>query len=239
MKTKYIFGTFSLLAISAIMIFSLTKCSKSSSDDNTPPPVQITVTDIDGNLYHGVTIGTQVWMLENLKVTKYRNGDAIQNASDTADWKYLTTGAYCWYNNDITKKETYGALYNWFTMNDERGLAPTGWHIPTDAEWTTLITYLGGSTVAGAKMKESGTSHWSAYNTNGTNSSGFTALPGGLRSDLGAFDGFTNYADFWSATEDAPTPIYGWTREINSMDPNAFRYIATKNCGLSVRCVKD
>jgi uncharacterized protein (TIGR02145 family) len=138
-----------------------------------------TVTDIDGNIYHTVTIGTQVWMVENLKTTKYRNGDPIPNVTGNA-WAALTTGAYCWYNNDAaTYKATYGALYNWYAVADSRNIAPTGWHVPTDAEWTTLTTFLGGESVAGGKLKETGTNHWTSPNTGATNETGFTALPGG------------------------------------------------------------
>ena len=116
-----------------------------------------TVTDIDGNVYHTVTIGTQTWMVENLKTTKYNDGTAIPLVTDSTAWLNLTTPGYCWYNNDAaTYKNTYGALYNWFTVNTSK-LAPSGWHVPTDAEWTTLITYLGGETVAGGQMKSTGT----------------------------------------------------------------------------------
>ncbi len=109
---------------------------------------QTTVTDIDGNVYRTVKIGTQVWMAENLKTTKYRNGDPIANVTNGASWKALTTGAYCWYNNDAENKVTYGGLYNWFVVADSRKIAPTGWHVPTDAEWTVLTDFLGGLKVA-------------------------------------------------------------------------------------------
>ena len=139
-----------------------------------------TVVDIDGNVYNTVTIGTQVWMVENLKTTKYRNGDAIPNVTGNASWVALSTGAYCWYNNDAaTYKATYGALYNWYAVGDSRNIAPSGWHVATDSEWTTLSTFLGGESIAGDKLKEIGTSHWLSPNTGATNSNGFTAFPGG------------------------------------------------------------
>ena len=119
-----------------------------------------TVSDIDGNIYHYIVIGTQTWMVENLKTIHYRNGDAIPNVTISLDWDVLVTGAYCWYNNDVpTYKAAYGALYNWYVVNDSRNIAPAGWHVPTDAEWTILIDFLGGESVAGVKLKETGNSH--------------------------------------------------------------------------------
>ena len=124
----------------------------------------------------------QTWMLKNLDVDRYRNGDPIPKVTDPSIWTSLTTGAYCYYNNDsATYAATYGKLYNWYAVHDPRGLAPEGWHIPSDAEWATLETCLGGSSVAGGKMKETGTTHWTAPNTDATNSSGFAGLPGGFR----------------------------------------------------------
>ena len=118
------------------------------------------VTDDDGNVYHSVTIGTQVWMVENLKTTKYNDGTSIPLVTDATDWHNLLTPGYCWNNNDeATYKATYGALYNWYTVNTGN-LCPTGWHVPGDAEWTTLTTYLGGEDVAGGKLKEVGITHW-------------------------------------------------------------------------------
>jgi uncharacterized protein (TIGR02145 family) len=234
MNTTHGLKTFLTLLTGIIFITAFTMCSKSSDDNSTP--TQITVTDIDGNVYHGVTIGTQVWMVENLKVTKYRNSDLIANVTDTS-WKSLTTGAYCWYLNDVTNKGTYGALYNWFAVTDSRNIAPTGWHVPTDAEWETLITYLGGSNAAGGSIKEAGTSHWNSPNTGATNTSGFTALPGGRRISDAAFEGLHNYADLWSVTEQAAT--FSWSCELNTSEADAYRYIARKVNGLSVRCIKD
>jgi len=139
------------------------------------------VTDIDGNVYQTVKIGNQWWMMENLKVTSYRNGEAIPNVTDTTEWYNLTTGAYCYYDNDAYNTTIYGRLYNWYSINDSRSIAPTGWHVPTDEEWTTVINYLGGESVAGGKLKENGTTHWTSPNNGATNESGFSALPGGYR----------------------------------------------------------
>ena len=145
-----------------------------------------TVTDIDGNIYHTVTIGNQVWMKENLKTTKYKNATNIEYiGSDGLVWQLNTTGAYAWYNNDSTWKYTYGALYNWSAVNSAKGLCPAGWHVPSDAEWTILTTYLGGANIAGGKMKETSTLLWESPNTGATNKSGFTALPGGYQNIIG------------------------------------------------------
>ena len=165
-----------------------------------------TVTDIDGNVYHTVTIGTQVWMVENLKTTKYNDGTAIPLVTDVTSWSNLTTPGYCWYNNDATAyKTTYGALYNWFTVNTGK-LAPTGWHVPTDGEWTTLTSYLGGENVAGGKMKstgtiEDGTGLWHDPNIGATNESGFSGVPACGRNCDGRFANIGKDGIWWNASE--------------------------------------
>ena len=119
------------------------------------------VIDKDGNIYKIVTVGTQVWMAENLKTTKYSNGDQIPNETDSLQWLNLSGGAYCWYNNMAsTFKNNFGALYNWYAVQDSRNLCPTGWHVPSDTEWTILTNYLGGGSAAGGQLKETGTNHW-------------------------------------------------------------------------------
>ena len=151
-----------------------------------------TVVDIDGNVYHTVTIGTQVWMVENLKTTKYNDGTAIPLVTDSAAWDELTTPGYCWYNNDsATYKNPYGALYNWYAVSTGK-LAPTGWHVPTDSEWAVLTTYVGntyygGLDSAGGALKSTDKTYWLSPNTGATNSSGFSALPGGFRDYVGTF----------------------------------------------------
>ena len=193
------------------------------------------VTDIDGNVYNTITIGTQTWMVENLKTTKYRNGDSIPIVTNT--WEGLSTDAYCWYNNDaLSYKATYGALYNWYAVADSRKLAPIGWHVPTDAEWATLTDYLGGKGVAGSKLKESGTLHWVARNTDATNSTGFTALPGGYRLN-GAFTdiGMTGY--WWSSSEDAAATAWIMWMSYGYSDAKKNSY--SKFLGFSVRCLRD
>lgn len=198
------------------------------------------VTDYDGNRYHTVVIGTQTWMLENLKVTHYRNGDPIPNITDDSEWLNLTNGAFCWYNNDIDNKTVFGALYNWNAVSDSRNIAPVGWHVATDSDWTTLTNYLGGENVAGGKLKEIGLSHWKSPNTEATNSTGFTALPGGFRLQDGINMAFLRISDiggWWSATEDINDKA--WSRYMGYDHSTVVRYNDYKKSGFSVRCVKD
>lgn len=183
-----------------------------------------------------VTIGTQIWMKKNLDVSTYRNGDPIPQVQDPSQWVNLTTGAWCYYENITANGTVYGKLYNWYAVNDPRGLAPVGYHVPSDADWTTLITFLGGETVAGGKMKS--TTGWNSPNSNATNSSGFTGLPGGWRlGNDGAFINIFNYGYWWSSTENSSTDAWistlgydgGWISSFGSGKKNGF----------SVRCIKD
>jgi uncharacterized protein (TIGR02145 family) len=196
-----------------------------------------TVTDIDGNVYQTVTIGNQVWMVTNLKVTHYRNGDPIPNVTDSGSWQGLTTGAFCEYNNDVNNVATYGRLYNWYAAVDSRNIAPAGWHVPNDAEWQTLVNYLGDDAVAGGKLKEVGTTHWYSPNTGATNESGFTALPGGYRFSSGTYLHMGNTAFFWSLTEDFSSNA--WFRSLYCNNSEVYRSIVNKQNGFSVRLVRD
>ena len=201
----------------------------------TAPPIT-TVTDYDGNVYDIITIGTQDWLKQNLKTTHYKNGAAITYpGTDNTAWQNNTTGAYAWYNNDeATYKNTYGALYNWYAVNTGN-LCPTGWHVPTDAEWTTLTNYLGGESIAGGKLKA--TTLWNSPNTGATNSSGFTALPGGGRRYDGAYDDIGYSGLWWSSTESSTA--YAWYRYMSYFFSNAYRYDSYKTSGFSVRCLSD
>jgi uncharacterized protein (TIGR02145 family) len=196
-----------------------------------------TVTDNDGNVYPTITIGAQVWMAENLKTTKYNDGRAVPLVTDDKAWKALTTPAYCWYNNNAkNNKDKYGALYNWYTVKTNK-LCPTGWHVPTDAEWTVLTTYLGGEGVAGGKLKEVGTKHWHSPNSDATNSSGFTALPSGVHNSDGTFGNIGDYGFWWSSIESNTFNAWYWLMYFFTSDTH--RESHSKRDGYSVRCIKN
>ena len=184
-----------------------------------------------------IAIGTQQWMRENLDVLTYRNGDIIPQVTDPTAWAALTTGAWCYYNNDVANGAIYGKLYNWYAVNDPRGLAPTGWHVPTDDEWTTLSTTLGGDAVAGGKMKVAGTTRWTTPNTGATNESGFAGLPGGGRFNFGAFFDVGDFGYWWSSSENGTT--YAWLRLLLYGDGVIGRGFNGKGNGFSVRCLRD
>lgn len=195
------------------------------------------VTDIDGNIYTTVKIGTQEWMVENLKTTRYNDGSSIPLVTDFAAWGNLISPGYCWYNNDVSNKSSYGALYNWFSVNTGK-LAPTGWHVPSNAEWTTLTNFLGGENGAGGKLKETGTTHWNAPNTGATNETGFTALPGGWRGDNGNFYNLNANAFLWSSTNYNTTTA--WWRILYYDYNMVYPYEdGSYVLGFSVRCIKD
>jgi uncharacterized protein (TIGR02145 family) len=186
--------------------------------------------------YDDITIGSQVWTSKNLDVSTYRNGDAIPQVTDPTVWASLTTGAWCYHNNDPSTAAIYGKMYNWYAVNDSRGLAPQGYHIPTDAEWTTLSNSLGGDNISGGKMKTTGTTNWGSPNTGATNSSGFSGLPGGYGGE--SFGSFGSYGSWWTATESAALTAY--TRDLGYN--YTYLYVASnrsKRSGFSVRCVKD
>lgn len=217
--------------------------------NRTPPttPTPASVTDCDGNIYHTVTIGTQVWMVENLRTTKYRDCTPIANVTDNSAWASLSTGAYCDFENDANNVATYGRLYNGYTVLNSHNLAPQGWHIPTDAEWETLRTFLcqcTGAGNAGGKLKEAGLTHWLSPNTGADNSSGFTGLPGSRRL---AFDGtfspaLGNGGTWWSTTTSTVPgypPILGFHGLVASSADGPFSGAESMNYGNSVRCIKD
>ena len=197
-----------------------------------------TVTDIDGNVYHTVKIGTQVWLVENLKVTHYNNGGEITWSTTDSAWMsmgVLKKGAYCAYNNDPNNAATYGLLYNWFTIAGN--MCPTGWHVPTDAEWTALDDYL--LFHVGGKMKEAGTTHWASPNTGATNESGFTALPGSGRNYIDFMEPIGEVGYWWSSTA-ASDPNNAYYRKILYDDDFMYRNVPTWiESGLAVRCIKN
>jgi uncharacterized protein (TIGR02145 family) len=213
------------------------------------------VKDIDGNDYPSIIINGQEWMQKNLAVTKYRNGDPIPTGLDDTQWVSTTDGAYAIYDDEVSKNSTYGKLYNWYAVHDGRGICPTGWHVPSDVEWTTLINYLdpnasGGDSlpnVAGGKMKSTGTIQnrlglWDSPNEQATNKSGFSGLPGGKRDDepqmvFGTYLFVDNYAGWWSNTEYGVTSA--WFRSLSYEYSYVFRGEDNKRNGFSVRCVRD
>ncbi len=202
------------------------------------------VSDIDGNIYITTKIGDQWWMTENLKVTRYQNGDSIPIVTDNEQWPNLTTGAYCNYNNDSTNVATYGRLYNWYAVADTRSIAPEGWHVPTLEEWQIPVNYLGGDSLTGGKMKSTGTIEggdglWYSPNVGATNASGFFALPGGCRCDgrSGAFNYVGYDAYFWSSAEyDSGS---AWIRHLGCSRSVLRRFVNDKRLGFSVRCIRD
>jgi uncharacterized protein (TIGR02145 family) len=217
--------------IITVVLFRFLSCSK---DDKNPVKPS---SNIDNYTYKTVQIGDQVWMAENLKVTHYRNGDAVPNVTNASEWENLSTGAYCNYDNKTTHVATYGRLYNWYAVNDSRNIAPIGWHVASDAEWQTLIDYLGGADVFGGKLKEMGNTHWQSPNTGATNESGFSALPGGVRYSHGEFTDLGYCACFWSSTEtNNKFAMCCWLLHTWS---GANHMVCLKYWSLSVRCVKD
>ena len=197
-----------------------------------------TLTDIDGNIYKTIVIGTQTWMADNLRTTRYNDGRKITNIPYNTVWIATTTPAYCWYQNEINYKDYTGALYNWHVL-DSGNVCPSGWHIPSDSEWKILTDYLGGELVAGGKIKEAGLKHWDPPNEGATNSSGFTSLPGGQRLDSdGTFVGLTYYDTWWTSTEvNYLKPYYR-----NDAWSNTQVYRGgggLKTMGRGIRCLKD
>ena len=209
-----------------------------------------TVTDIDGNVYQTVQIGDQVWMAENLKVTHYRNGDAIPNVTSNSEWAGLSTGAYCAYDDNESNADTYGYLYNWYAIDDSRNIAPEGWHVPTDAEWKELEMQLGMSqseaddtgwrgTNEGSKLAGNAALWHNGDLENNTNfgTSGFNALPGGYRY-YGGYYGDMGYGGyFWSSTESGSDDA--WSRTLGYGSSEVYRYYSYKPGGFSVCCLRD
>jgi len=184
-----------------------------------------------------IQIGTQKWMSKNLDVAFYRNGDPIPQVTDPTAWAALTTGAWCYYNNDPIQGNKYGKLYNWYAVNDPRGLSPQGWHVPSDLEWVSFGDALGGSFVAGGKMKEPGTLNWIEPNTGASNSSGWAGLPGNYRGSNGYFYGIGDIGFWWSSSENSTTSA--WARGLVSGSASLSSDNGVKQTGFSVRCIRD
>lgn len=216
------------------IIFLIASCGH---ELNNPfdPEYHYIVTDIDGNVYHPVIIGKQVWLAENLRTTRYRNGDPIPNVTDSTFWTGLSTGAYCWYDNDVTYKNEWGALYNWYVVNDSRKITPIGWHVPTRAEWDTLVAFLGGQNIAGRALKDS--LHWAAH-LGGKNESGFTATASGSRFFDGKFYGLGINGNWWSSSNDAIIVEDSWFFNVN-ISSETGGYFQLQKDGFSIRCLHD
>ncbi len=236
MKQKKQIRHFLLLVIGSVLMLAIS-CKKDNKDNNSNIPT--TVTDVDGNVYHTVVVGSQTWMVENLKTTKYRNGDLIGTTGYY--WKDLTSETlpkYQWaYNGNETYVDLYGRLYTFYTATDSRGICPKGWHVPSSTEFSKLEQVVGGNTVAGGKFKETGTTHWKSPNTGATNSSGLNVLPSGYRDEYGTFYGLGWAAYIWTSSE----------YNMNNGDARNIRYDNSisdyfpdyKKSGLCVRCLKD
>jgi uncharacterized protein (TIGR02145 family) len=227
-----------LLFYLVVVFLFASSCSSSDDPNTTTPSNSGTVKDYEGNVYKTIKIGNQWWMTENLKSTKFNDGSAIQLITNNSTWSNLVSAGYCWYDNDAeTYKSNYGALYNGYAVNTGK-LSPKGWHIPTNTEWSTLIDYLGGDTIAGGKLKEKGLVHWHNPNTGATNLVGFVALPGGYRINTdGTFEGLGDNGYWWASNDGFDM---GWAHGMYFMGEGIYRY----GCdgitgGFSVRCVKD
>ena len=224
LKTNYL--KMKLFTFSLFAAISFSNCHAQTSGGG--------VTDIDGNQYATVFIGSQEWMAENLRTSHYSNGNSISNVTDQSSWINLTSGSWCHYNNDSQYENPYGKLYNWYVANDSRNVCPNGWHVPSIVEWDTLVSFLGGEGVAGTKMKSTGTQYWPNPN-NGTNESGFNGLPGGNRS--GNFLALGAWGYWWSSTED--TYNSAWLYSLYYSFATAIKHNPAKVFGYSIRCINN
>jgi uncharacterized protein (TIGR02145 family) len=194
------------------------------------------VTDIDGNIYNAITLGTQTWTTSNLATTKYSDGTPILNLTGATAWATDTTGAYSWYNENISNKTSYGALYNWYAVTNIHGLAPAGYHIPTSTEWDTLVTFIGGGTLGG-KLKSIGFTYWNSPNTNATDNYGFGLRGAGLKNSDGAYFALLKEAIYlWSTSS---VSINGASKTMSSTTGVISTANISKQYGVSVRCVKN
>jgi uncharacterized protein (TIGR02145 family) len=196
-----------------------------------------TVTDIDGNIYHTVQIGTQCWMVENIRTRRFRDGTNIPVIPDSLLWNGLTSSGCCSYNNNLLNDSIFGLLYNWWAINDSRNICPQGWHVATDGDFTVLTNYLGGESIAGGKMKETGNIHWQTPNSGANNEVGFTALPAGYRNSSSDFGYLFQYGVWWCSSE--YSAWHAWARYTTYNSINLVRDYQGKKNGYSVRLVKD
>ena len=219
-----------------ILYFISSSCTeKDNNNDTTPIPG--TIADIDGNIYHTVTICSKLWIVENLKTTRFNDGELIPLVTDSLKWDTLTSPGFCWYKNDANAyKNTYGALYNWYAVYSGK-LAPKGWHIPSIIEWDRMISCIGRDSAAGDKLKETGTIHWQSPNYGATNEFGFNALPAGIRGTLGSFSGLRTTTYWWSSS--GYVLSNAWYVSLYYLHSYPQLNICNLQPGFSVRCVKD
>jgi uncharacterized protein (TIGR02145 family) len=217
------------LILSIILLFGLGLMRLQAQTPN--------VKDYDGNVYKTVTISKQIWIVENLKTTHYNDGEIIPLVEDSTAWSDQNSPGYCWYKNDRSHYENiYGALYKWYTVETGK-LCPSGWHVPTEADWTTLVDFSGGEKVAASKLKETGKTHWTDTSPGTTNSTGFTALPGGIRISYGGFNFIGSHGAWWSAQENSLGNA--WLHSMIYIGNDVFKVEYDKTSGVSVRCVKN
>lgn len=233
-----------LLMVFTAMLSCKNKETNTKSEEkftsNTVIPVykSSSVKDIDGNVYRTLEMcDGREWMIENLNVSRYRNGDTIPQVQDQEEWGKLKTGAWCYYENENRVGLVHGKLYNWYAVNDPRGLAPEGWHVPKSEEWTPLVDCLGGDNVAAGKMKEIGSTNWAEPNVGAVNTSGFNAVASGARNSLGEFKAITNLVFYWS--EEESNEHNAWYRHLSYSNSFVVKFYNDKRSGFSVRCVKD
>jgi len=236
-QRKTILPTLIVLLLFPGIQFLQSGCKK-NDDTLVLNAVPDSVTDIDGNIYHTVKIGTQAWLAENLRTAHYRNGEAIPNVTVPSQWGMISYGAWSSYNNDEANAKRYGRLYNWFAVADSRNLCPVGWHIPSGEEWAALMDFLEGELAAGGKLKEQGIDHWLPPNTGATNSSGFTAIPAGYRNDQGVFANVMVSAIFWSSAQQDAT--HAWYHYLYYNYEGMYKdCYHDKTHGFSIRCIMD
>lgn len=243
-----------ILSFGIITVLCFTGCKEEIPEPTCVATGAGTVTDIDGNVYETLIIGEQEWMVENLRTGSYSNGDAIPNVTGDAEWEGLSTGAFCWFDNNDQNEIPYGKLYNWHAVSDTRNICPVGWHIPTDEDWKTLERHLGMDSVdvdslgflfrgiaqnIGGKMRATGTDHWIAPNDSATNESCFSGLPAGGRHFNGTFSNLGYYTGWWSGTERPASAGGAWYRSLSSDNGSFSRSSFKLEHGVSIRCVKD
>ena len=227
----------SILLVTGVILATTSGCEETGAPDFVPAPGE-TVTDIDSNVYHTIRISSQTWLVENLKTTRYRNGDPVTNIPDSELWAKTESDAWCNYDSDAMNADTYGRLYNWNAAMDKRQICPEGWHVPTDEDWWRLMNNVGGSVAnTGGRMKETGTKHWKSPNKGATDSFGFKALPGGVCGDTIFFSLLGQQGVWWTATDydSVNARVWGLRFDQESANPGGW----PKRNGASIRCVRD